>query len=119
MAKMTENRRKVFEIIELSKKPLTANEIFEKLDVDLSTVYRALNFLEKEGFIRSFSVGNGPRYFFKKGVHFHFTVCVKCGELTPFDECSDQLLQEIRRKYGFEEQEHMFLVYGVCSKCGR
>lgn len=114
--RMTKNREAVLEIIESSRVPLTAEEIHRKLDVNLSTVYRALKFLEERNLVGSFSVG-GPRYFFKKKRHYHFLICEKCGKLFPFEECVDEFLKKLQEKYDFSEESHLFLIHGICKEC--
>ncbi|PLV58717.1 Fur family transcriptional regulator [Thermotoga sp. KOL6] len=117
--RMTKNRAKILNIIESSKAPLTAEEIYRKVEMNLSTVYRALKFLEQRKLIGSFSIGGGAKYFFKKDRHYHFMVCEKCGEIFPFRECANDFIESLQTKYGFSERYHLFLVYGICEKCGK
>jgi len=117
--KMTRNREKILKIIEESKIPLTAEEIHKRTDVNLSTVYRALRFLEMRKLIGSFNINEGARYFFKKDKHYHFIVCRRCGNLFPFEECARELIDTLQKKYNFSEESHLFLIYGICKNCRR
>ncbi|PLV57599.1 Fur family transcriptional regulator [Thermotoga sp. SG1] len=117
--RMTENRKKILKIVEESKIPLTAEEIYKKAGVNLSTVYRALKFLEERKLVGSFSVSRGVRYFFRRDNHYHFMVCERCGKLFPFKECARELIDALQKKYRFSEESHLFLIYGVCENCRR
>jgi Fe2+ or Zn2+ uptake regulation protein len=89
-------------------------------DVNLSTIYRNLDELEKLGVIVHSHLGHGPAtYHLAEGAHCHF-VCELCG--TAF-EAPDQLFKELssvaQGRFGFSINPHHFSVLGRCEDCQR
>ena len=52
--KLTKKRQQILNLIQSSDTPINAKFLKSKVDFDLSTVYRALEFLEKNNYIFSF-----------------------------------------------------------------
>ena len=91
-AKITTARRAVLEEFARTEGlHLSAEELGERIqhrypEVHISTVYRTLEFLEREGIVTRVHVNNGPSaYHFVANAHHH-AVCNRCGreiELPP------------------------------------
>ena len=98
--KFTENRKKIYDLIHKSKKPLSAEQIHEKLkpDLNLSTVYRGIEYLQSENLIRSVSFGSVIKYFFSKNSHKHFLYCQHFHEIIVFNDCAADQLQKTVKK---------------------
>ena len=66
--RLTELRKKILQVINASGRPLSAKNIFEKIPSrpNLSTVYRALDFLEKEKYVHSVSFSRIKFYMSKR-----------------------------------------------------
>lgn len=103
---------------------LNAYEIFERLkktnpkNISQTTVYRALNFLVENFFIKPVSLNDGhTRYeIINPENHHHHFICTECKKLFPLDYCpygnAENLLPE-----GFTVKFHNFEVFGLCAKC--
>mgnify|MGYP001552013303 CR=1 FL=1 len=118
---MTIKRKTILDLLNQSDKPLLAKVIHKKLplDMNLSTVYRALEYLEKNNLISSAIFFENNRFFWsKKKDHHHFIYCQGCGEIHEFDDCVASAIQEkIQKKYQFEINDHFLLFRGKCRHC--
>ena len=121
----TSIRKELLEIINQSENPLSAADIYEKYGkkADLSTVYRAIRYLETEEMIEGFSIfccsHEKMRYYFGTGKnHAHFLHCEKCHQFKRFDECIIEGIQtEIESKYHYEIRHHSLYFTGLCEQC--
>lgn len=126
MSGFTPKRQLVLEIIESSDCPLSSQEIFarRKGEINLATVYRSVNYLEKQNLIEGFSLfseskGSVRFYFRKRRPHLHFFFCGRCHSFTPFHDCifSRQSRAEIEEKYQHKIQSHVLYFTGLCRDC--
>ncbi len=87
-------------------------------DVNLSTIYRNLDELERLSVVDRTHPGHGPAtYHLASAAHGHL-LCKQCGSMTevPGDIFAD-LNQTARTRYGFTIEPHRFAVIGLCSAC--
>ena len=88
-------------------------------DVGLTTVYRFLNFLEKNENVRT-EIRNHTKYYQYISDecldHFHLK-CKKCGKEIHLD-CEDfeEVNKHIEEEHKFK-MDHNAIIYGVCNKC--
>jgi Fe2+ or Zn2+ uptake regulation protein len=124
--RLTAQRKIIFETLECLDCHPTAEELFEEVNqidpnLNLSTVYRTLRWMETEGLViaRRFNEDRRQERFDPAypTEHHHF-LCSKCKQVIEFD---DPKIEEI--KLNFEKQTRcqiesssMFL-YGLCEKC--
>ncbi|QTA38862.1 transcriptional repressor [Thermosipho ferrireducens] len=117
---MTKWRKEVLKIIQKSDKPLNAEDIYRLVEhkPNFSTIYRALNYLEKAEFVKSISFGNTPKYYYSNNEHRHFLYCLKCGKIETFDLCMAQELEnKVKKNFMFEIFDHIFYFKGLCKNC--
>ena len=126
MKSLTPKRQLVLDIIESSDQPLSSQDIFslKEEDLNLATVYRTLNYLEKNNLIEAFSLFSESRgtvrfYFRKSSPHLHFFFCQRCHHFTPFRDCSfsQKAQEEIEAKYQHKIQSHVLYFTGICRAC--
>jgi Fur family ferric uptake transcriptional regulator len=111
--------------ISRKKAPVTAADIFAglKKTAALSTVYRALEFLESEGLVESLSLNcKGHEktrvYFSTDKPHRHFIHCGQCHKFTVFNGClAGQLQKNLEKNYRCKITNHVFYFTGICEKC--
>jgi len=118
--KMTKIRQEVLRAVTLSEKPATAEDIYTAMQghANLASIYRALNWLEDMGYIKSVSFGTGPRYFFSKEKHYHFLFCKVCGRVQVITECPlNGYVHDFEERYGFTVSDHVLYFRGVCEEC--
>ena len=116
MKYLTKNRKEILEIISASEKPLNVKQIKTKVNFDISTVYRALDFLENLGYIHSVIFDNEKYYF--KDKDGNFIICNSCRKIEVFPVSSLAKEESIlKQKFGFLPLSHIFLFKGLCKKC--
>ena len=87
-------------------------------DVNISTIYRNLDELERLRIVDRTHLGHGPAtYHLASAGHGHL-VCELCGSMTEVpDELFGGLAQEACARYGFAVEPHRFAVIGLCASC--
>ena len=85
-------------------------------DVNLSTIYRNLDELERLNVVDRTRLGHGPAtYHLASATHGHL-VCERCSSMTEVpDEIFADLTEIARSRYGFTVEPHRFAVIGLCS----
>ena len=103
--------------------PLSAEQIAAGggVPVDLGSVYRCLETLERLGLVRHFHAGHAPgRYLLVDGVEREFLACERCGDLREIPPAAlDRVRTEIRDRLGYEVGFAHFPMIGTCSDCVR
>ena len=123
-AKITTARRAVLEEFARTEgQHVSAEELTERVqarypEVHLSTVYRTLEFLEREGLITRVHVKDGPAaYHFAANAHHH-AICDTCGREI---ELPATFFRPVTRKleadYGFVASPTHLTVTGTCAAC--
>lgn len=115
-------KQEVLKIIESVGKPIDASTIHKqmKTEVNLSTVYRALEVLVKNVAVNVVFFFDGTRYYYPRGKHGHFLLCRHCHEVLEFEQCAVQELQErLVRKTHYVIENHVVLFSGLCPDCFR
>lgn len=75
----TPGRIALLKALSLAKRPLTVDEIGRRLDLNVVTLYRALNDLADRGLLlRGLGTGDAIHFSYPKD-HHHHMVCVGCG----------------------------------------
>ena len=124
--RMTPQRMMVLEAVEASDDHISAEEIFQQAHakypyLNISTVYRTLELLKKEGLVAESDLGGGRLVYHPAGkAHHHHLVCRRCGGVQDVDESIfDRLEDDLGKRYGFKaDMEHM-AIFGICKNCKR
>ncbi|MFA9423405.1 MAG: Fur family transcriptional regulator [Sedimentibacter sp.] len=124
MLKSTKQRCFILSIIDESKEPLAAEEVFKLLqdesrNINLSTVYRTLNILTEKNVLLKIVRGDGTASFqLNNSSHNHYITCCVCNRSVPIDSCPIQSLSEkIKNETGFEVTGHSLQISGICAEC--
>ncbi|PID83597.1 Fur family transcriptional regulator [Candidatus Campbellbacteria bacterium] len=114
--KLTEKRKWILSVLKKSKKTLSASDIFSQVEnIDLATVYRTLDFFEKENLVNKYNFGNKEFFYeIKKENHQH-AFCTNCQKVLHFDLKDEELLKLIKIK-NFDVKEVEVIVKGSCKK---
>ena len=119
--KLTELRQEILEIIEKSDIPLQVKEINERItkEVNLTSVYRSLEFLEQKGYVQAISFNTNARYYFsseKRNGHFLF--CSRCNNIKSFGTCfASDMERKLEKDYDFRIFDHFLYFTGICKTC--
>lgn len=116
---MTKYEKQIYDIVNASRKHMTADQIFGELQkvypaVSRATVYNNLNKLCDIGMIRRVSLEDSPDRYDRIEKHDHL-ICQKCGKLS--DICFNDLSQSLKEQFGEGILFYDLKVYYVCPDC--
>lgn len=120
--RLTDQRRNVLACLLKSGKPLKAYDIIETMgDVKPMTVYRALDFLSKNGFVHRIESLNA--YIACAESHCahadsQYLVCDDCGTVTELHNHDiDHFIKNAIKKSGFALTHKTLELHGTCGNC--
>lgn len=123
--KITKVRSGIVEFFQHSGSPISASDLIltfaeKKIPVNKTTIYRELDFLLENGYIRGVEFGEGKkRYELANETHHHHLVCLKCKKT--FDvELKINLKKEesrLEKANKFTIRNHNLEFFGYCSDC--
>ena len=123
--KITPQRIAVMEEIIKDKGHRESEDIYfaiksRKTHVSRATVYRTLDILVQNNFVRKQNFGDGRARYERKidSLHHDHLICVVCGKITEFVDLNiEKLQEEIAIKYHFSLQRHIHQLFGICKEC--
>lgn len=119
----TQQRVNILDLLLNQERPLTAKEIHQRLkeaeiELRLSTIYRTLNLLEENEFIKKLNITSKESKFeLLTGPHHHHLICLNCNELVPLDCPLQEYEEKLSRETGYQVEDHSIKFYGVCPNC--
>jgi len=122
---MTRKRKKIYDCVFEAGSPLSAAQIHRETgeEMDLTTVYRGLQYLEDQRFITSFVYSceerGIERYYTRiQTGHTHFMHCRKCHSFFPMPFCPIKDNAKWKKEInGFLVEDHSITLTGLCSSC--
>ncbi len=116
---MTKYEKKIYDIVNASRKHLTADQIYTELKkeypaVSLATVYNNLSKLCDTGLIRKVTLEDSPDRYDRTEKHDHL-ICQKCGKLS--DICLDDLTHQLKTQLGDNFLSYDLKVFYICPDC--
>lgn len=124
--KNTKQRQAISDLLEISKDPISAEEIYlklssKKISANLSTIYRSLEILEDKGVVTKTVINDGKAlYELVKDEHTHRVICTKCNKMVAVELCPIAKMEdELKRTTDFDITGHRIEIYGICSECKR
>jgi len=123
--RLTKTRKAMVRVFLHNNRPLSAADINSRLEhlavtVNKTTIYREIDFLKKERFIREIELGDGmKRYELWPDDHHHHLICVECNSVKCIDmeHCLVNEEKKISEKNNFKIMEHSLKFFGLCAKC--
>jgi Fur family ferric uptake transcriptional regulator len=114
-------RRLVLQSLFAADGPATAEAIagHPGLALDLASVYRNLETLERVGIVRHVHLGHGPGLYALAGAREReYLVCDRCGRVEAVEaERLERTREAIRADFGYEARFTHFPIVGVCAEC--
>jgi Fur family ferric uptake transcriptional regulator len=107
--KVTSARKELLEILNSETKPVSFEDIKDKISMDKATFYRNISKFESESIVNSFESNDKKRYYeIQKFPHAHF-ICNSCNNI----ECLENVAHVIIKGYTVTD-----VIYkGVCKRC--
>ncbi|HOJ35679.1 MAG TPA: transcriptional repressor [Clostridiales bacterium] len=122
--KRTKAREAILSVLENSPEPLSAADIYSKIDsqgedVWLSTIYRTLEQLVDRGVALKARIlpGGKALYELNRESHKHYAVCLACNKVIHLEECPIENLNLSIDDSGFKVTGHNLEVFGYCVDC--
>ena len=124
--KKTKQREDVFRVLVEAKEPLSAIEIYNRIQQQngqinyaISTIYRSLAVFEEKGLVeKSTLMGEDTAvYEWQHGKHKHYAICLKCHKLVPLAKCPFEHVKLDTSDENFTVTSHKLEIYGYCNKC--
>ncbi len=124
--RLTPQRMMIISAIENSNDHISAEEIYAQIvakypHVNISTVYRTLELLNRLGLVTATDQGEGRvRYHPAEKGHHHHLVCQECGAITDLDELLlASLKSALLQEYKFIADLRHLAIFGRCINCGK
>lgn len=125
--RVTKLRRATVDFVIRTRKPFTVQEVHDalvrrKLSPNLTTIYREVDFLVQQDFLRPVHLGGGSQHYELVTDHHHHIVCRSCGRINevtvaPLEEVMPKVEAQIKRANGFSAVDHSLEFFGICNKC--
>lgn len=121
--KITKQRKAILEVLESFETPVHVEDIFLKLkeggmDISLSTIYRNLDMLQKQGLVVKAYMLNEDKARFGLSSKKNYLVCQECKKIVIIDNCPfEKFKEELIEVHGFDILGHSIEVYGICPDC--
>ena len=122
-AKITKRQEQILEILKNCDDELSGQELHRELiigekEMGLTTVYRNLQVLMKNGLIRSRHLPTGEVLYTPVERDIHHLTCVQCGETSKIDGCPVKDLHEPKQvNQKFQLLFHTLEFFGLCQNC--
>jgi Fur family ferric uptake transcriptional regulator len=117
--RLSTSRRLVIEALFDSAAPVSAEQLTQRLGLDLASVYRNLETLERNGLVRHVHLGHGPGlYALLDEAEREYLYCDRCGAVKPLPaEDLDPVRDRVRELFGYDVRFTHFPIVGTCPAC--
>ena len=124
--RLTTPARLIIEGLFAAEGPISAERLAERAGsggtaLELTSVYRNLERLERLGVVSHVHVGHGAGlYALARGRDREYLVCERCGRVTEVDPAAlDGVREELHRRFGYEVRFRHFPIHGLCEACAQ
>lgn len=117
--RLTTPRRLVLEALFAAEGPASAEQVARSLNLDVASVHRNFETLERNGLVRHVHLGHGPGLYALHGRgEREYLYCDRCGavEALAVKEL-DPVRRRIREQHGFQARFNHFAIVGTCAAC--
>jgi Fur family transcriptional regulator, ferric uptake regulator len=117
--RLSTSRRLVLEALFAAEGPVSAEQLARSLNVELTSVYRNLETLERHGLLRHVHLGHGPGLYMLVGHgEREYLYCERCGQACAVEpEALDPIRSRIARQFGYRARFTHFPIVGTCPAC--
>lgn len=125
----TKQREAIMNYLIQNSEPITCMQLAmvlqsKEMSASLTTCYRHLETLYREGLIEKYTLPNEKSAYYRyvmedpgDDVHLHLK-CNKCGKLDHMTcDKTVEVLQHIFKEHGFKVETEMTFIYGLCKFC--
>ena len=121
----TKQKQLILSILRDADKPLSINEIYQKMIAALpkvakSTIYRNIDQLLGQNLIDKYYLNDNEIFYRIKNYsseHKHYVVCDDCKKTFDLPVCPIHDLEQSMADRGFIIKDHMIQTNGICNNC--
>jgi Fur family ferric uptake transcriptional regulator len=108
----------VLEALFAADGPVSAERLADD-DLEVASVYRNLERLQRLGAVRHVHFGHGPGlYVLARGREREYLVCDRCGGVTALDPAKlDPFRDQLLHAFGHHARFSHFAIHGHCADC--
>jgi Fur family transcriptional regulator, ferric uptake regulator len=119
--RLSTSRRLVLGALFAADRPVPAERIARELHLELTSVYRNLETLERHGLVRHVHLGHGAGLYALVGAGEHeYLHCERCGAVRALDpQQLDPVRKSIRDRFDYDVRFTHFALEGTCADCAR
>ena len=112
-------RRLVLGALFAAEGPVSAEQLTRGLGIELTSVYRNLETLERHGLVRHVHLGHGPGLYVLVGRGEHeYLYCERCGQVRTLQiEELDPVRSLVEELSGYRMRFTHFALVGICGDC--
>lgn len=112
-------RRLVLEALFLAEGPVSAEQLARRLAVELTSVYRNLETLERHGLVRHVHLGHGPGLYVLIGRgEQEYLYCERCRGVRALSPAElDPVRELVEERSGYRVRFTHFALVGTCPDC--
>lgn len=118
--RVTPGRKNIISLFCSTPYPISAEILTAKTKLNKTSVYREIDFLLKEGFIKEVDFGDRiKRYELNDLGHHHHLVCLNCKNIQDItlEENLEEEERRIEKLKKFHVAKHNLEFFGLCNKC--
>lgn len=122
--RLTPQRLIILSALQKSGEHISAEDVFKQVrrrypTINISTIYRTLELLEKINLVTSTDLGDGTKqYHYIESSRHHHLVCKACGDILEMAGSHLQPLKDVLYKeYKFKTNLNHLVIYGLCRRC--
>jgi Fur family transcriptional regulator, ferric uptake regulator len=117
--RLTTPRRLVLEALFAAEGPVSAEYVARRLGLDVASVHRNFETLERQGLVRHVHLGHGPGLYALLGHgEREYLYCERCGAVRALAAAELGPVRElIRERYGYVARFDHFAIVGTCTAC--
>jgi Fe2+ or Zn2+ uptake regulation protein len=107
-------------LVPLSVAELNALLKQEQIDINITTIYRELEFLKQQGIIHELQFGEDlKRFEFGLGTHHHHIRCLNCQTITEITipHTLTKEIANIEQQTNYKVIDHSLEFVGLCANC--
>jgi Fur family transcriptional regulator, ferric uptake regulator len=117
--RLSTSRRLVLEALFGVDGPVSAEQLTRRLGLEVTSVYRNLETLERHGLVRHVHLAHGPGLYALRGqAEPEYLHCERCGAVRSVSPKELEPVRErVRERFGYEVRFTHFAIVGTCSEC--
>jgi Fur family transcriptional regulator, ferric uptake regulator len=119
--RLSTSRRLILHALFEAEGPVSAERLARSLEIELTSVYRNLETLERNGLVRHVHLGHGPGLYVLVGQgEQEYLYCERCGAVRVLEpRLLHPVRRQIKQRFGYDARFTHFPIVGTCADCAQ